>query len=238
LKDLNILLRMEEENTIIKEENTIIKEENTIKNNGWIEQNEKTVSGWMDDLEENSFVYGEKLEKNEDNLKKSLNIVMIIAATMALITTVTGVLIIFLDTAPSDTTTTSNESNILKWVVFTLNLLVAVGSYVITITQGLVKNNNVENTIKTLSKYIQKTDSLYAVFRTELSMTPNERQNASDFIKRQDGNYMNILQGAPNMSTQDIIASKEAYMEKLKNHYLFEKRMEKEMKELKEIKIE
>ena len=218
-------------------------EEENVDNNGWIEQNEKTVSGWMEDLEENSFIYGEKLEENEDKLKRSLNIVMIIAATMALITTVTGVLIIFLDTpttTTSETTppTTSNEALILKWSVFTLNLIVAIGSYIITITQGLLKNNNVENTIKTLSKYIQKTDSLYAVFRTELSMTPNERQNASDFIKRQDGNYMNLLQEAPNMSTQDIISAKEAYMEKLKKYYIFEKRMEKEMKELKELIIE
>lgn len=203
--------------------------------NGWSKNTQDTVTKWQDDLSESSFIYGEKLEEHENKLKLYLNIASIVGAVMALLTTISGLLILFLDTSPppcdaQNTIPPSNEATILKWVIFSINLLLACGAFCITITQELRKNYNLEENIKTLTKYIGKLDGLWAVFQTELSISPEERQNGSDFIKRQDGNYMNIIQDAPHMSTEENIKAKEAYIKKMKDHYIWEKKLEKELK--------
>jgi hypothetical protein len=206
--------------------------------NGWNEQTDNTVLKWQEDLSENSFIYGEKLEGNEAKLKRALNIALIVGAIMALLTTVAGLLIIFLDVekAPCNDPLSpepSKEATILKWIIFSINLLLALGAFCITITQGLARNDNLEPTIKLLTKYIGKLDGLWAVFETELSISPDQRQNAPDFIKRQDGKYMHLMQEAPHMSTQEIICAKEAYIQKMKDHFIWQQKMDNELKEIK-----
>lgn len=205
--------------------------------NGWDEQTSNTVLKWQEDLLENSFTYGEKLEGNEVKLKRALNIALIVGAIMALLTTVAGLLIIFLDVekpicndplSPAP----SNEATILKWIIFLINLFLALGAFCITITQGLARNDNLEPTIKLLTKYIGKVDGLWAVFETELSIGTDQRQNGRDFIKRQDGNYSHLMQDAPHMSTQEIITAKEAYIQKMKDHCIWQQKMDNELKEI------
>jgi len=168
--------------------------------NDWTSENYNTVKSWQDDIKKCIFIYQAHLDKINKYLKISLIIILIVSSLVVLIGGL-NVLLGVLD---------------IKWVLFSLNVISLVGSVIVTIMTGLIKLNNWQESILVLSKYLQSLELTWFNIEIELRINSDQRQNAKDFIKRLDGEYLFLMRSQPPLKTSEF----NMYEQKYKNDHL------------------
>ena len=191
--------------------------------NDWTKSNLDTVRKWQKDIEKSSFIYGELLDKAETNVERVLVVSLLLSTTITLISTLSVTL------------------GLLEhpWVVFAFNIYAAVAGAVIMLGTGFLKIKGWDHTVKHLTKFVEKLDSNWFVFETELSIPPDQRQNAKDFIKRADGLYMYLMQQCPPISGVNYTEANQKYQKRLFGNYVWQQKFKKQVQaELREIKVD
>lgn len=183
--------------------------------NGWDENSTNTIKAWQNDLMESSFIYGEQL----NSVERQLNIAVLVPLLCgSVVTLISGVNVAL--------SSLGEKAGISHWVLFSFNIFTLFSGVISSVCSSLVKVLHLDSKTKELSQYIAKLDSQFAVFETELTIPPDQRQNAIDFIKREDGNYLHLIQQAPHLSTDDNIKYRQAYIQKIRKHQEFERLLE------------
>ena len=191
--------------------------------NGWTQENEETVKKWQTDIEKSAFVYGEILLNNSKNMERVLVLTLVISTLMTLLSALAVTL------GPLD----------FKWVVLAFDIVILFGSSIVAVMSGLIKIYGWDETIKKLTRFVQKLDSNWFVFETELSMAPVHRTNADDFLQRADGQYMYLMQQCPPISGEDYSEANRKYKERLFDDYMWSQKFKKRFQsELEEIRVE
>ena len=181
----------------------------TLTINGWDEQTVQTVRQWQNDLEESSFIYGERLEYNE----KFMNIYLIIPLiATSLITVFAGV-----------TISLNAQKVVSHWIPFSFEIIILLGAGTASVCTSLIKILGIEDNIKKLTKYIERLDFQWAIFETELSIPATQRLSGPEFLRKENGNYMHITQQAPHISTSDYLCAKQTYLQKMQDFQNWER---------------
>jgi len=175
-----------------------------IEKNGWTEQNEKTIKRWQLDIEKVCFIYNEILSFYIRRLKIALLVALIVGAFVTILAGINSVLI-FLE---------------LRWLTIMISVFIFVGNAVVIISTGLIKIQHWETRIISLTKYVEKLTTSWFQFEIELSMGADQRQNASDFIKRADGEYLYLMRETPNVTMRDYKNANNIYKERLLEEYV------------------
>jgi len=187
--------------------------------NSWSEEVTKTVVKWKDEIAKNSFVYGVLLDKKEFYMQGVLIFTLILSVLMTILSGIS----IALSTLDVDIN--------FQWVIFTFNIIILVASGVITVLNGVVKIFSWDDQIKIFTKIIEKLDTQWFVFETELNIPSKQRQNAKDFIKRMDGEYMHLMQICPHIGVDEYIKANKSYQESLSNDLIWQHRFRKEIED-------
>jgi len=172
------------------ERNILIPEESSYpigNENGWTKDNFETIKSWQNDIRKSVFIYQTYLDITSRNLKISLTAILIISSLMAL-STILNVLLGFLD---------------IRWVAVGFGMFNFMSAATIAIITGIVKLNGWETQILVLSKYLQNLEATWFTIEIELRISPPERQEAEDFIKRIDGEYLFLMRSAPPMDLKN-----------------------------------
>jgi len=126
----------------------------------------------------------------------------------------------------------------LRWVILAFNIITFLCAGVVTTLNGFVKIFGWDEKLKELTKFVQRLDSEWFVFETELNIPPAQRQDGTDFIKRADGNYMHLMQQCPPITAENYIAANKKYQERLFENFAWQQKFKQRIEELKEIKTE
>ena len=185
--------------------------------NDWTKKNIKTICKWKDDIAKNSFIYGQLLDRKEYYLFTFSILTLVLATFMTIISGIS----VAVGALEIDT----------RWIVFSFNIIILISSGIITSLNGIVKLFSWEDEIKVLTKIIEKLDNQWFVFETELSISPEQRQNAKEFIKRADGDYMKLMQNCPHISVDDYVKCNKSYQERLSENLVWQRRFEKNLEE-------
>ncbi len=187
--------------------------------NDWTEKNLNTIIKWRDDIAKNSFIYGQLLDTKEFYLQMILVLTLILGT---LITILAGVSVAL--------STLDVDSNF-QWVIFWFNIIMLCSSGTIITLNGIVKIFSLDDKIKILTKIIEKLDTQWFIFETELNKPSNQRENAKDFIKRVDGDYMHLMQICPHVGINDYVKANKRYQESLSNNLIWQHRFRKQVEE-------
>jgi len=182
--------------------------EEPIDINDWTEDNVNTVVKWQTDIEKTSFVYTEILDRANQHIERILVLTLFIST----ISTLIGSLSVTLGALDY------------KWIVMAFDIVILIGSAIITFTGGLIKIKGWENTVKTLRKFVEKLDNSWFIFETELSIPPDQRTNAKQFISRMDGEYMYLMQQCPPISGDEYVKATQTYQERLYNNWVWSRK--------------
>ena len=190
--------------------------------NNWDALNVNTVTSWRNNVAKTSFVYGVILQKHETNLERSLLITLAIGTLMTLLAAVSVAL------GPLNN----------KWVVLGFDVVILVGSALITVSNGLIKIYGWDESVKHLTKIIEKLDALWYTFETELNLQPDQRQDAKDFIKRTDSDYAHLMQQCPHINMEEYIQASQEYQTRLSKNLIWQYQFNRQMRtELREIRV-
>ena len=165
--------------------------------NNWTQDNVNTVLKWQKDIGKSSFIYGRILEKKEFFMQ----FILIFTLILSVLITIFSGLSVALSSLDID----------VKWVVFSFNVVILFLAGIATTLTGLLKIFGIDEDIKKLTKLVEKLDNQWFIFETEMNISPEERQNAADFIKRMDGNYMHSMQLCPHISLETYLKEEEKY---------------------------
>lgn len=185
--------------------------------NDWSMDAFNTVSNWRDDISKSSFIYSQLLDKKEFYLQLILVLTLILSTFMTILAGISVAL--------------GSLSINVQWVLFTFNIIILVSSGTVTALNGIVKIFSLDDQIKSLTKIVEKLDNQWFVFETELSIPPEQRQNAKDFIKRSDGDYMHLMQNCPHVSINDYVKSNKTYQERLAQNLIWQHQFRKQVEE-------
>lgn len=188
-------------------------------NNDWTEKNEKTVRKWQTDIEKTSFIYGEVL------LDKTLkmNIALVIALVSSILNTLLAALAVALAFLE------------IKWIGIGFEISILLSSAFAAVAMGLMKLFHLELRVEELIRFVEKLDNAWYLFEIELNMSSDQRTNATDFIKRADGQYLSLMQHCPMLNAREYSKANRRYQERLFDNYMwsqkFRKHVEKNMAE-------
>ena len=187
--------------------------------NEWTEDITNTIVKWKDDIAKNSFIYGELLERKVFSMQGILIFTLILSIFMTILSSISVAL------------TSLNISINFQWVIFSFNVIILVASGVITGLNGAIKVFSIDDDIKIFTRIIEKLDTLWFVFETELNKPSKDRQNAKDFITKVDGDYMHLMQICPHVSVNDYVRANKSYQESLSNNLIWQHKFRKEVEE-------
>lgn len=196
--------------------------------NDWTRENYNTVKRWQDDIEKSSLVHSEILNNVFNSLQNVLIACLVVGAFITLFS------------ALSVTLSFLNH----KWTSIVFNIAILICGGAITIMMGIIKIANWENLVLMLSKVVEKLDNIWFAFDTELGISPDQRINAKDFIKRYDGEYMFVMRQQLPITVNTYNAANRKYKERLADDHMwmlnFRRQMKRQLEnnELTEIKIE
>ena len=93
--------------------------------------------------------------------------------------------------------------------------------------------------MRKLTRFIERLDSLWFVFETEMNIPRDQRQSARDFIMRADGDYMHLMQQCPYISVADYVAANMSYRTQLSENFVWQQKFKTRIQqELQEIKVD
>ena len=191
--------------------------------NGWTKKNEQTARKWQIDIEKSSFIYGEVFHKLETRIQYAEIARVVIIALTTLIAAI-NVILSFLD---------------LKWVSVGASITILVGTAACTIIAGAALALYWKMRYEVLLRYVERLNQAWFLLETELSLSPDQRQNAQDFLKRADGMYLYLMQGSPPIPPDEMISANQAYLERLASDQIWSRRFHNKFKtELSEVIVE
>ena len=166
--------------------------------NNWTPKNTATVKNWRISLAEASFIYQTILEKYKKRLDRTLVIILILGTVGTILSAISSTLL-----------TMKNVDYI--FISLAINIIIFLTSGIITVLNGSIKIYKWDEFIVRISAYIEKLDSFHSIIATELILPDQLRDNAVDFIKKSDNDYLNIIQQSPDLFPSDIKWAKELY---------------------------
>ena len=188
-----------------------------IGENDWEEDITKTIIKWRDDIAKNSFIYGQLLDKKETYIQCVLIFTLILSIFMTILSGISVAL------------STLNVDINFQWVIFSFNIIMLISSGTITGLNGVIKIFSWDNQVKIFTKIIEKLDTQWFIFETELNIPSKQRQNAQDFIKRVDGEYMHLMQICPHIGVNDYVKANKSYQESLSNNLIWQHQFRKQI---------
>lgn len=214
----HILDNIEQNNHSLIDHDLIEDYQNNHQNNhqnGWTEENCKTVRKWQSDIEKISFVYSEILSKFIIYLRVALILSLIISVISTILSALT-ITLSFLE---------------IKWIPIAFNIVIFISAGCVTVLTGIIKIYGWENNITALTKFVEKLDNTWFVIETELSISSDQRQNAIDFIKRYDGEYMHLMRICPVITEAQYIRASHIYKERILNDHIWSMRFNRRLKQ-------
>lgn len=184
-------------------------------NNGWTVENYNTVRKWQTDIEKSSYIYSEVLFDLMRKLQVTLILILILSAFAAFMNGI-NVALSFLD---------------YKWVVVVFNIITLLCIGTVTVLSGTIKVLNWEFLIRILTRFVEKLDASWFYFETELSISPDQRQNAIDFIKRADGQYLYLMQESPPIRGDQYSMANRRFKERILNNHIWSRKFNQEVEE-------
>ena len=62
-------------------------------------------------------------------------------------------------------------------------------------------------------------------------MSSNQRTNATDFIKRADGQYLSLMQHCPMLNAREFSRANKRYQERLFDNYMWSRKFQKHVQD-------
>jgi hypothetical protein len=211
---------MEEENTpdqTAPEENTPDQTAPRKRSSrGWTNENTTIIKLWQQKLEETSFVYEDTAGRYDRKVRAVLVLSLLIGSIMTVLSALT------LTLGPLGN----------QWVVLGINVSLLAGSAFISIFNGLVKVFSWDDKAKIYSDYAQLLFAFWTVLDSEMTLPPEQRMRASEFIKRKVSENANLMQQGPLISMPDYNISKHNYKNSIYNEEAWNIKYNKKMSEL------
>lgn len=192
-------------------------------NNGWTPQVEATIRKWQKDIEKSSFIYSELLANNNNRMQQALVATLLLSALITLLSALSVALGALTTTVAVNATTTSTSEHI-TWTLFTFSIVQTLAGIGIVVWNGLLKVYGWDVAVQNLTRFVERLDSQWFVFETELSIPAAQRLNGDDFIKRADGDYMHLMQQCPPIMGDDYVAANQKYQERLFNNFVWQQK--------------
>jgi len=166
--------------------------------NNWTQQNMDTLKIWKQNVSKASFIYETVLEKYKRKVNRLQIVTLIISALASIISAVSSALVAI-------------ENEKFVWIIFSFNIILFIFNSTNTVMNGILKITKWDNLITEISAYIERLDSFYVTISSEIILPDKLRKNALDFIKKEDQNYLNIMQQCPNIYPSDYINANTKY---------------------------
>ena len=194
--------------------------------NDWSVETESTARKWQKDIAKSSFIYGELLANNDLRMQQVLVTTLLLSVLMTLLSTLSVAL------GALDFSSLGVSATTLKWAVFTFNIVTACAAAIVMVGNGLMKIFGWDLNVKNLTRFVQRLDSEWFVFETELNIPQAQRQNGTDFIKRADGDYMHLMQQCPPIDGDDYVSANQKYQERLFDNFVWQQKFNQRIDQL------
>ncbi len=168
--------------------------------NNWTQKNAETIRSWKTSVIKASFIYEVVLEKYKKRVDNILLWAFILSTVATIISAISSALL------------TIDEPSY-KWIAFGFNVALFIINGVTSILNGAIKIYKWDELVTKLSNFIEKLDSFYATISSELVLPDALRQDAVEFIKKEDQNYLTIMQQSPNIYPSDTKTANKMYEE-------------------------
>ena len=173
--------------------------------NGWSKKNVTTIRNWKASISKATYIYEYVSEKYKSRVNTILIVALILSTTSSVVSAVSSALL-----AMNDTT--------YIWAAFGLNIALFVFSAIVTILNGTIKITQWDVLVNTLTKFVEKLDTFYAIISGILVLPPNIRGNAVDFIKKENTSYLNIMMQSPDIKPSDFKEASVEYYKFMQNN--------------------
>lgn len=173
--------------------------------NNWTNKNMTTIRNWKTSIIKASFIYEVVLEKYKKRVDNILLWAFILSTIATIISGIASALLTIDDTR-------------YKWVAFGFNVALFVINGATTVLNGAIKIYKWDELVTKLSNFIEKMDSFYAAVSSELVLPDTLRQDAIEFIKKEDQSYLTIMQQSPNIYSSDTKKANKMYEEFIKDN--------------------
>tara|TARA_Y100000780_G_scaffold205743_1_gene200927 strand:- start:14722 stop:15630 length:909 start_codon:yes stop_codon:yes gene_type:complete len=169
--------------------------------NNWSEKNTKTVKKWKDKVAQISFVSQAVLEKYKKILSRYQIASLIISSIAALLST----------------SSLSIEENRYPRISLTLKIILAFLTTSSAISSGIVKIFKYDEIVENLAKYIESIDNFYGAVSSALILNSKLREDAIEFIKRENKNFQTLMMNGPNIDPSDYEMAMSKYQKSFEN---------------------
>lgn len=183
--------------------------------NDWTRKNETTVKKWQTDIEKTSFIYGEVLLDKTFKMNASL-IISLVSSIINTLLAALAVTFAFLE---------------LKWVGIGFEIGILISSFIAAVAMGLMKLFNLEFRVEELIRFVERLDNSWYLFEIEMNMSPDQRTNAVDFIKRADGQYLSLMQHCPMLNAREYTRANKRYQERIFENYMWSRKFRKHVQD-------
>jgi hypothetical protein len=158
--------------------------------NNWTHTNSKTVREWKENLNKSSFVHSYVLSKYTKKLNTLLLTVLILSTFATLISSISSVAL----------TVNDPKYNLVALII---NVLILVVNATVTGLNGTVKLYGFDNIISKFTTFIENANNLYTTVSDELLLPKNLREDAVEFIKKENDIYLALMRQSPTLSYDD-----------------------------------
>ena len=180
--------------------------------NGWTRGNELTVRRWQRDIEKASFVYGEIL----DALQSYASRIQVCSLIGSALIVIMGALSVTLGAIP--------QTDSVRWAIFSFNIVSGVVGGIMVVLNTIPRIKSWDTQIKQLTHFTEKLTTNWLALEAEMTVTSRERVNASDFIKRNEGVYLFLMQQCPAIDADDYVSASHRYQERLAANVIWTQR--------------
>jgi len=156
--------------------------------NNWTSRNTDTVRNWKNTMSKSGFIY----DYVRDKYKRLLDDVLLAALIMSTISTII-----------SGVSTALLAIGSYQWVTFGINIALLVLTGAVSVLTGAVRIFKWDEVVATISTYIEKLDFFYALTASELLLPDKLREDAVDFIKKNDDTFMELMKATPNIDSEE-----------------------------------
>lgn len=164
--------------------------QNNVIENNWDSKTFKTAKEWKNTLEKQSFIFQSVLDK----YKKSLNRCMFILFFVDTIITISSGI---------SATSLTNNDEIYRKISLSLNILLFILGGINIFVNKYVEFKKYHEFIESLSSYILKIDNFDGTVSNILLLPPNIREDGIEFLKKENKNFLELINSSPNISNED-----------------------------------
>lgn len=167
--------------------------------NNWTETNINTLKTWKESLTKSAFIYQIILEKYKTRLNRILLSTLIFS------------LINMLLSGLSSLSLTINDQLYIK-IAFGINIVTFIINTIISALNGTIKIYKYDEIVTNITAYVEKLDNLYTYISSQLILPNQLREDAIEFIKKQNDNYLSLLRISPEIHRSEYDMANKKYM--------------------------